>query len=281
MRCSSHLTYPHYLSKLQRLQGVDLTRRGCGGSRGARSSPSPPRRRRAQPGGLDRRQALRLADGDHRPARRRSSPSSGSPSPGSAGSGSSVRSSSSASSRCSTSRSAWTRPTRPTASSSSSSRTATTAGAPTSSSRSSTRGSSSPAGCGRAATSRVVESIGLALTMGGRRRDRDQHRPRARPQARQLRALAQPRRPRPDRLRPLLHRAQPRPPRQSRHPRGPGQLPPGGELLGLPAAHRHRQPALGLGDRDRPPRPHGQVALDAPQRHPQRLGDDGRPLRRC
>src|SRR5215218_7786954 len=46
------------------------------------------------------------------------------------------------------------RPIRPTASSSSSSRTATTAGAPTSSSRSSTPGSSSPAGCGRVATSR-------------------------------------------------------------------------------------------------------------------------------
>ena len=33
---------------------------------------------------------------------------------------------------------------------------------------------------------------------------------------------------------------------------------------------------LGLGDRVRPPRPHGQVALDAAQRHPRRLGDDGR-----
>ena len=76
-----------------------------------------------------------------------------------------------------------------------------------------------------------------------RRRDRDQHRPRARPQARRARSVAEPRRPRPDRLRPLLHRAQPRPPRPRRHPRGPGQLAAGGELLGLPAAHRLRQPA--------------------------------------
>ena len=35
----------------------------------------------------------------------------------------------------------------------------------------------------------------------------------------------------------------------------------------------------GLGHRVRPPRPHGQVALDAAQRHPRRLGDDGRALR--
>ena len=116
---------------------------------------------------------------------------------------------------------------------------------------------------------------------GRGRRDRDQHRPRARPQARQLGALAEPGRARPDRLRPLLHRAQPRPPRPRRHPRGPGQLAAGRELLGLPAAHRRRQPALGLGDRGRAARPARQVALDAPQRHPQRLGDDGRPLRRA
>ena len=63
----------------------------------------------------------------------------------------------------------------------------------------------------------------------------------------------------PDRLRPLLHRAQPRPPRPRRHAGGPGQLAAGRELLGLPAAHRRRQPALGLGDRERPPRPHGQA----------------------
>ena len=98
---------------------------------------------------------------------------------------------------------------------------------------------------------------------GRRRRDRDQHRPRARPQAGELGALAEQDRPRPDRLRPLLHRAQPRPPRPRRHPGGPGQLAPGGELLGLPAAHRLRQRHVGLGHRGRPPRPPGQVALDA------------------
>ena len=49
------------------------------------------------------------------------------------------------------------------------------------------------------------------------------------------------------------------------------------ELLGLPAAHRRRQPALGLGARERRASPARPAALDAPQRHPQRLGDD----RRC
>ena len=160
-------------------------------------------------------------------------------------------------------RSASTPPTRPTASSSGSSRTATTAGAPTSSSRSSTSGSSSPATSGRAATSASSRASAWRVTMGVVGGIGDQHRPRARPQARQPRALAEPGRPRPDRLRPLLHRAQPRPPRPRRDPGGPGQRPAGGELLGLPAAHRLRQPHLRLGDRVRPPRPHGQVALDA------------------
>ena len=63
---------------------------------------------------------------------------------------------------------------------------------------------------------------------------------------------------RPKRLRPLLHRAQPRPPRPRRHPRGPGQRPSGRELLGVLAAHRHRQLALGVGARGRTPAPHGQ-----------------------
>ncbi len=122
----------------------------------------------------------------------------------------------------------------------------------------------------------TLESLGLALTVGvvggiaintahelGHKRASSEQ-------------LAQPRRPRPDRLRPLLHRAQPRPPRPRRHPRGPGQLAAGGELLGLPAAHRLRQPALGLGDRGRAPRPARQVALELAQRPAQRLGDDGR-----
>ena len=61
--------------------------------------------------------------------------------------------------------------------------------------------------------------------------DRDQHRPRARPQAREPRALAQQGRARAERLRALLHRAQPRPPRARRHARGPRQLAPRRELL--------------------------------------------------
>ena len=54
-------------------------------------------------------------------------------------------------------------------------------------------------------------------------------------------------------LRALLHRAQPRPPRARRHPRGPRQLAAGRELLGVPAAHRQRQSAVGLGARVRAP----------------------------
>ncbi len=87
---------------------------------------------------------------------------------------------------------------------------------------------------------------------GSRRRDRDQHRPRARPQARERREVALPGRPRPDRIRPFLHRAQPRPPRPRRDPGGSGQLAPRRELLGIPAAHRPRQPAPRPG-RSRPP----------------------------
>ena len=88
---------------------------------------------------------------------------------------------------------------------------------------------------------------------GDGQRDRDQHRPRARPQARQPRALAEPGRARPERLRALLHRAQPRSPRARRHPRGSRQRATGGELLRLPAAHRRRQPALRVGARAHAP----------------------------
>ena len=98
----------------------------------------------------------------------------------------------------------------------------------------------------------TLDSIGLALTMGvvggiaintahelGHKRA-------------ELGEVAEPGRAGPDRLRPLLHRAQPRPPRPRRHPRGPGQLAAGGELLGLPAAHRRRQPHARPGG-SRPP----------------------------
>ena len=50
-----------------------------------------------------------------------------------------------------------------------------------------------------------------------------------------------------DLLRPLLHRAQPRPPRPRRHPGGPGVGPVRGDVLGVPAAQRVRQPALVVG----------------------------------
>ena len=55
---------------------------------------------------------------------------------------------------------------------------------------------------------------------GDGERRRDQHRARARPQARPARALALEGRARPERLRALLHRAQPRAPRARGHARG-------------------------------------------------------------
>jgi alkane 1-monooxygenase len=92
------------------------------------------------------------------------------------------------------------------------------------------------------------------------------------------RALAQPRRARPERLRALLHRAQPRPPRARRHPRGSGQLAPGRELLRV-LPRTVRQPALELGARARAPAPPGARAWSPAQRHPRRLGDDRRAVR--
>ena len=98
----------------------------------------------------------------------------------------------------------------------------------------------------------VAESIGLALTMGvvggiaintahelGHKR------------ASLERWLSRDR-PRPDRLRPLLHRAQPRPSRPRRDPGGPRQREAGGELLGVPAAHRRRQRAARPGGSSAP-----------------------------
>ncbi len=66
-----------------------------------------------------------------------------------------------------------------------------------------------------------------------------------------------------ERVRALLHRAQPRPPRARGHPRGPGERAAGGELLRLPAPHRGRQPALGLGARAHAPGARGPLAVDA------------------
>ena len=97
---------------------------------------------------------------------------------------------------------------------------------------------------------------------GGGQRRGDQHRARARAQARELGALAEQGRAGAERLRALLHRAQPRPPRARRDAGGPGELAAGRELLGVPAAHGERQPEVGLGARVRAPGPHGQVPLE-------------------
>ncbi len=82
------------------------------------------------------------------------------------------------------------------------------------------------------------------------RRDRwhrHQHRPRARPQAREPRALAVQGRAGAGVLRPLLHRAQPRSPRPGGHPGGPGQLAGRRELLPVLAAHGLGLPARAPG----------------------------------
>ncbi len=114
-----------------------------------------------------------------------------------------------------------------------------------------------------------------------RLRHRHQHRARARPQAQGGGALAVEGRARPDGLRPLLHRAQPRPPRPRGDAGGPRQLAPRRGLLALPAAHRQRLARLGLGARARALRARGRALLVAPQRHPQRVGDDRRAVRRA
>ncbi len=72
-------------------------------------------------------------------------------------------------------------------------------------------------------------------------------------------ALAEQGRARAERLRALLHRAQPRPPRARGHPRGPGERAAGRELLRVPAAHRGRQPELGVGARAHPPGAHAAI----------------------
>ena len=87
----------------------------------------------------------------------------------------------------------------------------------------------------------LVESLGLAFTVGTRQRHRHQHRARAGPQAQAGRALAVEGRARADGLRPLLHRAQPRPPRAGGDAGGPGQLAARGVASG--ASCRARSPA--------------------------------------
>ena len=207
---------------------------------------------------------------------RRSSPGSGSLSPASGGCGSSARCSSSASSRCSTWRSALD-PTNPPDSvlkfleQDRYYRWCTYVFIPIQ-----YAGLVFACWMWSSGDLTLIEEHRPGADDGGGRRDRDQHRARARPQAGAApRSWLSRGRPRADRLRPLLHRAQPRPPRQRRHPRGPGQLAARGELLGLPAAHRRRQPALGLGDRDQPRLDRlGESHWSDPQRRAQRLGDD-------
>ncbi len=81
-------------------------------------------------------------------------------------------------------------------------------------------------------------------------------------------------------LRPLLHRAQPGPPRAGGHPRGPGQLPGGGELLRVLAAHGVRVAAQRLAAGEAPLRPARSPPVAAEQRRAQRLADVGRAVGR-
>ena len=124
-----------------------------------------------------------------------------------------------------------------------------------------------------------VTKIGLALSVGRARRRRHQHRPRTRPQEGLAGALAVQDHPGADLLRPLLHRAQPRPPRPRRHPGGSGVGPVRGDVLGVPAAQRLRQPALVLGAGGPASAPGRQESLALVQRRAQRLGDVGGVLR--
>ena len=145
---------------------------------------------------------------------------------------------------------------------------------------SSSRRSSSAARSGRAATSPSSPSSGsrssMAMVSGiaiNTAHELGHKTQEVREVARQDRALDQ-------RLRPLLHRAQPRPPRAGRDARGPGLVAARRELLGVPSAHRVGQPDVGAPPGEGAARPARQAVLLDPQRHPERLGDDRRPVRR-
>ncbi len=107
------------------------------------------------------------------------------------------------------------------------------------------------------------------------RRDRDQHRPRARPQEGVARALAVEDRSGAELLRPLLHRAQPWPPRPRRDPGGPRVVAARRDLLRVLAADRPRLAAVGVEPREAPDRPPQAAPLAAVQRRPQRVADVG------
>ena len=125
-----------------------------------------------------------------------------------------------------------------------------------------------------------VSELGLALTVGtvagvgintahelGHKRD-------------SAGALAVEGRAGPDRLRPLLRRAQPGPPRQGVHARGPGQRPARRVVLGVPPPHGRGQPAVGVElERERAARARASGS-GAAQRRAQRVGADGRAVRR-
>ena len=64
-------------------------------------------------------------------------------------------------------------------------------------------------------------------------------------------------------------------------PEDPASSKLGPVVLALPAAHRHRQPALRLGAGSAPVAAAGAVNLQHQQRHHQRLADDAGPVRRC
>ena len=81
---------------------------------------------------------------------------------------------------------------------------------------------------------------------GGARRHWHQHRARTRPQEGLAGAVAVEDHARADLVRPLLHRAQPRPPRAGRHPGGSGVGTLRRDVLGVLAAQRLGEPALGV-----------------------------------
>ena len=170
-----------------------------------------------------------------------------------------------------------TRPTRPCRRSRP---TGTTGGAPGCTCRCSTPGSCGRRGSPTRGDLSPVVYVGLALTVGHRRRHRHQHRPRARAQAGPARAPAVEGGPGAERLRALLRGAQPWPSRQRVDPRGSGERPPRRVVLAVPAAHRRRQPPLGVVARGGGTGPEGPAGVVVAQRRAQRLGADGGAVRR-
>ena len=115
---------------------------------------------------------------------------------------------------------------------------------------------------------------------GDGERDRDQHRARARPQARPARALAEQDRAGPERIRPLLRRAQPRPSRARGDARGSRRARGSARASGRSCRAPCREPRLGVGARAGVAGARRALAVELAQQRSQRVGDDRGAVRR-